>query len=169
MFIKKNKYQTLNFFMILSITMILSGLIYEQIVFIPNFFNRNGIEPKELFSKFHVNTNPVHYHLIPTTILLITLIISWTNQLIEKNLLKSILISVLILISLTGYVVYFINDKLYFKTPLEEGDSIISLTMKWSFINIIRITTVFILFIKFYFKTTREITPTPIHTNSTSD
>ena len=110
--------------MILSITMILSGLIYEQIVFIPNFFNRNGIEPKELFSKFHVNTNPVHYHLIPTTILLITLIISWTNQLIEKHLLKSILISVLILISLTGYVVYFINDKLYFKTPLEEGDSI---------------------------------------------
>jgi hypothetical protein len=128
--------------LLFSSVMIVFGLLYEQIVFIPNFFIDNSIEAKKLFNQFHLITNPIHYHMLPSTLSVICIIILWTtknNSLVTRNM-AIISIGTITVIFLTVFVVLNVNTKLFFDEPLNKIEDLKSLAIYWSVINISRIT-----------------------------
>lgn len=119
------------------------GFVYEEIDFIPNFFNSHPIESKLHWNSFHSITNPSYYHILPSICCMFSLAIIWffrrhlESQQISK--LKAASIFVVIVNILTGIAVTLINDKLYFEKTVEPT-TLKNLAMVWATLNFIRIT-----------------------------
>jgi len=127
-----------------SMLMILFGLIYEQIVFMPNYYDNDLENKSRLFSLFHSITNPIHYHTPPSLIATISIILLWFQNNTPKKLLTTITICHLIMIVLTAYLVVNINNKLFFNAAYLNNGSFSALASCWSSINIIRVLIIII-------------------------
>jgi hypothetical protein len=129
-----------------SILMILFGLIYEQIVFIPNYLVPNLKNASKLISDFQVFTNPIHYHAIPSVVAVIIILIIGLDKRISISHRATLLICMTIILVSTFYLVKFVNGYLFFNIQLQADQSLLKLAIKWSFINFIRIITLLIAF-----------------------
>ena len=98
----------------------ISGLLYEQIVFIPNFYS-DPLLAREHFGSFHQTTNPVHFHLVPSLVLAGSLAYLWHQNhfsLGRKHLRDSIL-STFGAVIFSAIVILLINETLFFdKLPI---------------------------------------------------
>jgi hypothetical protein len=128
---------------IITSTMSFFGFVYEEIDFIPNFFNSHPIESKLNWNSFHSITNPSHYHILPAICCIFSLTIIWFNKhhiaLQQISKLKVASILVIIVNILTGIAVTYINDKLYFNKTV-ESTTLKNLAIAWATLNFVRIT-----------------------------
>lgn len=136
----KMRETTLTRILYYSMLMILFGLIYEQIVFIPNFLVSSASKnSNKLFNDFHSFTNPIHYHFLPSIISIILVLLIWIKRDVPKRLKIKLLICMFILLAATYYVVNFVNVNLFFNSKLPQGRSLHGLAIEWSIVNFIRI------------------------------
>ena len=115
-----------------------SGLVYEQLVFIPNYFSSDPTAIKYAFSGFHVLSTPLTFHALFSALLVFGLVLvvrDWHST--SRRCVTGVLICVLAAGSLTAVAVMRINDALFFDAPV-SGD-IRRLAWAWSLLNLARI------------------------------
>lgn len=128
---------------IIASAMSLFGFVYEGIDFIPNYFGTSPIEAKMQWNNFHSITNPAYYHIPPSAIAIVAIIMIWfyRRHLLTQNIRKLKTVSILIVLIniLTGIAVTQINDKLYFEMPIEHSETVKNLAITWAILNFIRL------------------------------
>lgn len=140
----KDKVRILYSILHYSMLMILFGLIYEQIVFIPNYLIPFKENKSQLFNDFHSTTNPIHYHALPSIIAIFCLVIFWFNKSISKKIKFTLSFCVFTLLASTFYVINFVNGYLFFNKILPENVSFFGLALEWSIVNFVRIIVLII-------------------------
>lgn len=127
-----------------SMLMILFGLLYEQIVSIPNYFITTEKNSSKLFNNFHSFTNPIQYHALPSFVSIIIILSFWRNKKIAQGP-KSILSTCMIVLLLsTFYLIKYVNGFLFFNLPLPEDKTLFTLALQWSVVNLCRMTVLII-------------------------
>lgn len=135
----QNRAHTLTRTLFFSLLMILFGLVYEQIVFIPNYFITTVKNNSELFNDFHSLTNPIHYHALPSIVSVLIILSYWQNKKIAQGTKSILSICIIVLLLSTFYLVKYVNGFLFFNIPLFEDKSLFDLALKWTLVNLCRI------------------------------
>lgn len=151
--LSKNNIYILLWITIFCNSMCFFGYVYEEIVDIPNIlFSDNSIKVNELWSNYHIITNPAHYYGFITSIGIISLILLWINKkvLSEVDFKKLKIASGLIILAtiITTIAVTQINDFVFFGKPLEQSQNLHSLSIIWSILNFIRLSFTFLATLK---------------------
>lgn len=118
-----------------------SALLYEQIVFIPNFLMGNPIDARSHFAQLHAVTNPGHFHALVGGVLTVGLGIIWRDRHHANDpvVLKRLAASVLLAGGLSLVAITVLNPVLFFADGGVSPDTLEEFAWVWSGVNILRL------------------------------
>lgn len=127
-------------FLQFALLMEFAGLLYEQLVFLPNFFTGQASNTATAFSEVFQSTNPALYHAVFSTLIFAHILVVRgkvaTNK--RSHVVPFYACIGLLLVS-TGAAVTLLNPPLYFGASAPSGLSLETLAQLWGAANAIRI------------------------------
>lgn len=141
--ISRNTLNVLLLIGLVSHTMWLFGNIYEAIVDAPNLTVAPAAA-RQCWLDYHRLTNPIYYHIPNTPIGFLAVLLAWWRGRTAlpkqaRQWLKWAVISSLIAVLMTVYVVTTINLKLYFGGPNSNNAEVLAMANRWMILNGLRI------------------------------
>lgn len=127
-------------FLQFSLLMEFAGLLYEQLVFLPNFFTGQAGMTATAFSEVFQSTNPALYHAVFSTLIFAhILVVRGKIGTKKRSYVVPFYSCVGFLLVSTGIAVTLLNPPLYFGAFTPGGLSIETLAQLWGAANAIRI------------------------------
>lgn len=118
-----------------------SALLYEQIVFIPNFLLGNPIDARVHFAQLHAITNPGHFHAVVGGILAIGLGVMWRGirRPSDRAAVRRVATPVLLAGGLSLVAITALNPVLFFAEGEVAPSRLETFVWVWSSVNLLRL------------------------------
>jgi hypothetical protein len=127
-------------FLKFALLMEFAGLLYEQLVFLPNFFTGQAANTATAFSEVFQSTNPALYHAFFSTLIFAhILVVRAKVETNKRSYVVPFCACVGLLLVSSGVAVTLLNPPLYFGTDAPSGLSIETLAQLWGVVNAIRL------------------------------
>jgi hypothetical protein len=136
------QYRYLLLFSLFGIAQWFFGNLYEGVVIAPNMLE-NSVFKTQVWQSFFRTTNPIHYYIPLTQVAILAIVFLYFKTPLESTVLKKRLkfamLSVLLALVLSVYIITQINLKLFFGSSEAYSQNAHSMSVMWNVLNAVRL------------------------------